>query len=162
MFLRCFGAVAVTVFTACQVAAADDPAILACEEVVKYGLKTPKSYERVDAVVVGSEVLLSFDAVNEYNAPIRHRQLCGFTKIDEGHIQIEPPGLQELKLITADFERRSKKVTTQAQADAIIKEGQALQMKVLARQTAAMVIGMRLDKQGLLKIPIDKTTVKVD
>lgn len=61
-----------------------DPAITACEAVIASQIDTPKSYELVTADVSGQTVLVTFDAVNHYNAPIRTHYECFFIPNAEG------------------------------------------------------------------------------
>ncbi len=53
-------------------AACTPPREKACDDAIKATLKTPASYKRVST---GANEIV-YDAVNEYNAPIRQRGLC--------------------------------------------------------------------------------------
>lgn len=85
--MRIVGLMATTVFPALALPAcakADDPAIAICEDVVKAQLKAPKSYERVDAAIDGNKVVITYDAVNEFNAPLRHTKVCAYVAAKDG------------------------------------------------------------------------------
>jgi hypothetical protein len=77
--------------------AAEDPAIVVCEEIAKARIKTPKSYERVSAEIHANRVYLVFDAVNVYNAPIRDHYECAFELSDEGKFQIIDATVEEVE-----------------------------------------------------------------
>jgi hypothetical protein len=76
--------------------AADDPAVLVCEEIIRARIKTPKSYERVAAEIRGSEVRVIYDAVNLYNAPIRSNHTCAFQLGRDGHFTLASSRLADV------------------------------------------------------------------
>ncbi len=69
----------------------DDPAVMACETVLKAKLKSPKSYERVEAKISGSVVIIAYDAVNSFNAPIRDEKVCNFELNNDGNFALAAP-----------------------------------------------------------------------
>ncbi|MBK3745625.1 hypothetical protein G3A39_41425 [Paraburkholderia aspalathi] len=77
-----------------------DPAISVCEAVIASQIATPKSYERVTADVSGQTVLVTFDAVNHYNAPIRTDYECLFIPNAEGDFIIS---LKDISTGTAEL-----------------------------------------------------------
>jgi hypothetical protein len=79
-----------------QPAFADDPAVVVCEAVIKAGLKAPKSYERVASAITGTTAHVRYDAVNVYNAPLRHEQDCRFERKGEAFSLV----LDSLELMT--------------------------------------------------------------
>lgn len=142
---------------------ADDPATLACEEAVKQGLKAPKSYERAEAAIVNDTVYLTFDAVNEFNAPLRQSETCTFYLADgDMAAAMAPMGLKELVAKVKRFEEEAKGVTNAEQAKAIEEKGKALQLEVLSAQMKAVAIEMKLRKMPSLTypIPLSQTQVK--
>lgn len=83
----------------------DDPAITACETALKASLKSPKSYERVNAKLNGNTVVVNYDAVNSFNAPIRGKKTCAFDLDKNGRFTFTLPGeaVSELQAIRAKF-----------------------------------------------------------
>lgn len=81
--------VACMLVLSCGQAHADDPAIVLCETLIKSELLAPKSYERVSAYIDGSRVKITYDAVNRYNAPLRHHEECVFSKQSDGTYLLE-------------------------------------------------------------------------
>lgn len=67
--------------------AGDDPAVIVCEAAIKSLLKSPKSYERHSFEIRDSIVIISYDAVNAYNAPLRMIDKCHY-KIDGEHFKL--------------------------------------------------------------------------
>lgn len=142
--------------------AEDDPAILACEEAVKLGLKTPKSYERAEAAIVGDTVHLTFDAVNVYNAPLRQAESCLFYLSDENTTAaIAPMGLPELTAKVKLFTEKTKLAKTAEQVKAIEEESKLIQVEIMATQMKAISTEMKLRKTTAIKYPVPLSVTQV-
>ena len=55
-----------------------DPAIRACEIMVKANLRSPSSYNRVKASIAGDKVYLEMDSQNGFGAMLRDVAICRF------------------------------------------------------------------------------------
>lgn len=75
--LKC-AAVASTAALLWAGAAAADQAVYACEKVILSELISPKSYDVISREVSGSAVVITYDAVNRFNAPLRTVERCEF------------------------------------------------------------------------------------
>jgi hypothetical protein len=71
--------------------AVDAPEVTSCEQYVQAKLRSPSTYKRVSTATVRladkggpyQSVMIEYDAVNAYNAPLRDRQLCRFPIKDD-------------------------------------------------------------------------------
>lgn len=85
-------AVGLTICVAIFAAACDfgrsEPAIEACENLLKDRLKSPASYKRVAAAVEGDSVSISYDAANSFNAILRGSEVCRFYRDEDRKIRI--------------------------------------------------------------------------
>ena len=52
------------------------PGLRACDDAIKNTLKTPASYKRVSANGSDGDWKIGYDAVNEFNAPLRANGRC--------------------------------------------------------------------------------------
>ncbi|MDH2092049.1 hypothetical protein N5K21_25310 [Rhizobium pusense] len=105
---------------------------------------------------------MTFDAVNEYNAPLRQNGTCLFYLSDENTTAaIAPMGLKELAAKVKNFTDRAKLATTPDQAKSIEEEGKVLQLEVLSTQMKAMSIEMKLRNTPSIKYPIPLAETRV-
>lgn len=121
----------------------DDPAILACETALVSQLKSPKSYERVKATIKGSDVSISYDAVNGFNAPIRGEKNCTFEINSDGKFSLAVPDTAgALEELTKEMNGLNKSTLTpaivqqyQTRVDELTKQG--MEQILIAIQEAA-------------------------
>lgn len=91
----------------------DDPAIVACETVLTAQLKSPKTYERHEAKIIGSAVDITYDAVNAFNAPIRNQKRCSFKLTEDNHFKLSSAdGSSALNALTAEMNDLDKSKVT--------------------------------------------------
>jgi hypothetical protein len=142
---------------------ADDPAVAICEAVLKAQLKAPKSYERVEASIDKNEVSIVYDAVNEFNAPLRHTKICAFGKTAEGKMGFVAPGADDAKRAIGKI--RAEIATAKAKG-ITDQQKQAFEQRIndvvadTSRQTAAaladLLVAAKIDGY-----PIDPTTTVI-
>lgn len=72
-----------------HVRAEQDIAITVCEAALKARLKAPASYRQIEAAISGNKVVLVYDAVNSFNAPLRAVKMCKFNYKDL-HFTLSP------------------------------------------------------------------------
>lgn len=157
---RWIGVSAAAVLLATQAMADEtDPAITVCEIAIKKTLKAPKSYERVSAGVMGSTVVISYDAVNEYNAPLRHSQICEFYR-EKDKIALVPLEVRSLIEQGVDLRERAKSAKAPDDASAIERGVKASQMAVTAMTLRIAAIGLEAAKVTEYPIPPTKTKVE--
>lgn len=142
----------------------DDPAIVICEAVLKAKLKAPKSYERVDAKIVGDRVYITYDAVNVYNAPLREIETCAYSLGEDGTFSISSVEMQEatarLKALTSEMQSKSAAELGDKRVEEItreVKEFQAQFADIVMRSLAQVMIA---EETGLHPIKQANTTLK--
>jgi hypothetical protein len=68
----------------------DDPAITVCESYInRVVINTPATYKRHRAKIFSHDVLIEYDAQNEYGALIRSKFMCYFS-LHDGSFHITP------------------------------------------------------------------------
>lgn len=155
------GAVCLAAILCGTAQAADDPAIVACEAVIKKGLVAPKSYERVKAVVYESSAIVEFDAVNRMNAPLRHVAECKFFLGTDSNFY--------LKMDISDLEAKTNSLgseieTAKSNKDAvrlgeIESEANRLLIESLERMKDHMLLEAAADATGVY--PIAKASTEL-
>lgn len=123
-----------------------DSAVLACETLIKSELIAPKTYERVSTSVVGTTVLVNYDAANIYNTPLRSTSECHFAWSESGWTLQKNFSEEKMK---AEFAALIQKVQTgslsgpeaQAKVAEIEKAHSALAIKEAIQEMAVRAAG---------------------
>lgn len=137
-----------------------DPAEIACEVATIKTLKAPKSFERVDSTVTGHRVILTYDAVNEYNAPLRHLQDCEFFVSEPGKISLVPLNMRQMIRAAKDVQRQVAELKTQADAERVQKAATALQLQTTTEMMKAITVTAAIKKETTYPIPVEATQIK--
>jgi hypothetical protein len=154
------GGLMLVLFAVSALADEADPALKVCEVAIKHLLKAPKSYERVSSAIVGPEVIVTYDAVNEYNAPLRDVQTCEFYKDkDKSKVALVPLGLRELFATTADIAKRTYQLRTTAAAKRLQQEAKNAEALSVLIPMRHLVVALEAAKVTTYPIPAAATKV---
>lgn len=139
----CIGAVAGGIGVAIVADGKDDPAVVACEIALKAQLKSPKSYERVKSEINQNLVLITYDAVNSFNAPVRGEKLCYFDLDADGGFIFSTNAKtifdDKMAELYARLEKLKSSGATEAEKDQLKKEGEEALTAVNAQVGAVML-----------------------
>lgn len=146
-------------FCADAAQAADDPAIVLCEKLIKAELVAPKSYERVSVYVDGPTVKVTYDAVNKYNAPLRGHDECSFTKESSGDFTISDD-----VDVSKDMERletlRSTPIANEEDRKARLAEAGSISQRAEAKLKRALLRHALALASEEYPIPASKTALR--
>ncbi|MGY6251652.1 hypothetical protein ACXIUS_29700 [Bosea thiooxidans] len=148
-------AAAALIATCSMARAEEDAALTLCETLIKAELVAPKSYERVSAYIDGLTVKVTYDAVNKYNAPLRHTDSCSFSGNSNSGFIIEPKTNPE-EIGAAIEALKSSPVKDEEDRQARLKKLRQIQNDAeyeIRRQALAIA-------SGEYPIPASKTALK--
>lgn len=140
----------------------DDPAIEVCEYVLKAKLKAPSSYKRITSNLIENKVIITYDAVNSFNAPIRGGKVCYFSLTSEGKYTFIPSDeytealnkvTEEIKALPRTKESIEKAKTYEVEIKKITDEAMDHATEVLNDLFIA-------EARGDFPIPANKTDLK--
>lgn len=142
---------------------AEDPAVEICEAVLKAQLKAPKSYERVSASIKGSRVIIVYDAVNEFNAPLRNSKTCAYAMDPTGKLSFTSARAQDgtaaMEALRAEIEQaKSRNITEQEKQDFQRRIDEAI---AYATSETTTVFADILIANELTGFPIDPSTTAI-
>lgn len=138
-------------------ASAEDSATLACESVIVSELIAPKTYQRVSSSVVGNSVLISYDAANIYNAPLRNTRECRFAWSESGWTLQKEFSEDRMKLeFAALVQKVQAGAMSQSEAQAKVVEIEREQSALLVKET---IREMRARAAGPYPIPQTRTAL---
>jgi len=135
-----------------------DPALAVCEIAIKKSLKAPKSYERSSFSIVGHQVFVTYDAVNEYNAPLRNSQVCEFF-MDQGKVALVPLDLRRLIRVASDIKQRTGSIANTSDAKRLEKDAIAAQVSMTATMVRHAAVSLEAAKATEYPIPPANTEI---
>lgn len=108
-----------------------DIAITVCEAALKARLKAPSSYRQIYATIIGNSVILEYDAVNSFNAPLRDKKVCEFNQENDGRFFLAPADTKPLTEKFKSLKARADAARSEYERAAIKAEFEAAQFEMI-------------------------------